>query len=80
MQRLCICTCTILKLRYGASVGPDVLDLCILGIWLFLNISDEILESFLEHYKDWENKFPGPFTSVISLPLNKILQLSSNDS
>jgi hypothetical protein len=67
MQRLCIYTRTILKLRYGIGVGSDELDLRILGTWFFwiMKMGD---------------RFQGPFTNVISLPLNKILQFSLNDS
>jgi hypothetical protein len=79
MQRLCIYTRTILKLRYGIGVGSDELDLRILGTWFFWILAMKFLNYFLSIMKIGD-RFQGPFTNVISLPLNKILQFSLNDS
>ena len=76
---LYICIYTILRLRYGVSIDPNVLNLRILGTWLFRISAMKFLNHFWKMTKIG-NRFPNPFTNFISLPLNKILQLSLNDS
>jgi hypothetical protein len=78
MQCFCICICSILKLKYGADVGLDVLDIGILGTWLFWILVMKFLDHFWSIIKIGD-RFPSPLTNVVSLPLNKILQFFLND-
>ena len=79
IQYFYIGTCISAKIEFDIGVSPDVLDSNILEAWFVQVLVTELLNHFKSINKIG-NRFLGPFTHFVILPLNKILQFFTIDT